>query len=138
VDHAERPRRGVHPSDESVRRACVPSRKNLGDVVRRRQQQCLQRLQFGQPLAGGDRYDRLLLPAPAVGIGDVGFGERDRRAVPAGIERVVSEHEIGRHHLRDAGDRGSMLVRASPDSRLSYLDGRLAVCRPRMVDGVAA
>src|SRR5881394_3033439 len=43
---------------------------------------------------------------------------------------VVTEHEIGRHHLRDAGDRSRVLVRAGLDSRLSYLDGGLAMHRP--------
>jgi hypothetical protein len=74
---------GIHPGDKPVRRAGIPSRQNRCDVVRRRQQQCLQRLPFGQLLAGGDGHDRLLLSAPAVGVGDVGVGERDRRAVLA-------------------------------------------------------
>jgi hypothetical protein len=43
---------------------------------------------------------------------------------------VVTEHEIGRHHLRDTGDRSRMLVRAGLNLRLSYPDGGLAICRP--------
>jgi hypothetical protein len=31
-----------------------------------------------------DGHDRLLLSPPAVGVGDIGVGERDRRAVLAG------------------------------------------------------
>ena len=90
-----------------------------------------QRLPLGQLLSGRDRHDRLLLPAPAVGVGDIGVGERDRRAVLAGPQRVVAEHQIGRHHLRDAGDCSRVLVRAGFDPRLSSLDERgLAVCRP--------
>ena len=119
VGHAQRPCGGIHPGNEPVRRAGVPSRQNRGDVVRRRQQQRLQRLPFGQLLSGGDGHDRLLLSAPAVGVGDIGVGERDRRAVLAEPQRVVTEHEIGRHHLRDAGDRSRVLVRAGLDPRLS-------------------
>jgi hypothetical protein len=120
-----------HPGNKPLRRAGVPSSQNRGDVVRRRQQQCLQRLPFGQLLSGGDRDDRLLLSAPAVGVGDIGVGERDRRTVLADLERVVTEHEIGRHHLRDAGDRSGVLVRAGLDLRLSRFDERrLAICRP--------
>jgi hypothetical protein len=52
-------------------------------------------------------------------------------AVLAEPERVITEHEIGRHHLRDAGNRSRMLVRADPDLGLSCLDERgLAICRP--------
>ncbi len=83
VGHAQRPCGGIHPGNKPVHRAGVPSRQNRGDVVRRRQQQRLQRLQFGQLLSGGDGHDRLLLSAPAVGVGDVGVGERDRRAILA-------------------------------------------------------
>src|SRR5262249_3153697 len=54
----------------------------------------------------------------------------DRRAVLAEPQRVVTEHEIGRHHLRYAGDRSRVLVRAGLDLRLSCLDGGLAMCRP--------
>src|SRR6266542_3898559 len=43
---------------------------------------------------------------------------------------MVTEHEIGRHHLRDAGDCSRVLVRAGLDLRLSYLDRGLAICRP--------
>jgi hypothetical protein len=85
VGHAQRPCGGIHPGNKPVRRAGVPSRQNRGDVVRRRQQEGLQRLAFGQLLSGGDRDDRLLLSAPAVGVGDIGVGERDRRAVLAGL-----------------------------------------------------
>jgi hypothetical protein len=116
--------------NEPVCRAGVPSRENRGDVVRRRQQQRLQRLPFGQLLSGGDGHDRLLLSAPAVGVGDIGVGQRDRRAVLAGRKRVVTEHEIGCHHLRDAGDWSRVLVRAGLDLRLSYSDSGLAICRP--------
>jgi hypothetical protein len=84
VGHAQRPCGGIHPGNKPVRRAGVPSRQNRGDVVRRRQQQRLQRLPFGQLLSGGDGHDRLLLSAPAVGVGDIGVGERDRRTVLAG------------------------------------------------------
>ena len=41
------------------------------------------RLPFGQLLSGGDGHDRLLLSAAAVGVGGIGVGERDRRAVLA-------------------------------------------------------
>ena len=70
------------------------------------------------------------LSAPPVGVGDIGVGERDRRAVLAGPYRVVTEHEIGRHHLRDAGDCSRVLVRAGLDLRLSFLDSGLAIRRP--------
>jgi hypothetical protein len=83
VGHAQRPCGGIHPGNKPVCRAGVPSRQNRGDVVRRRQQQCLQRLPFGQLLSGGDGHNRLLLSAPAVGVGDIGVRERDRRAVLA-------------------------------------------------------
>ena len=83
VCHAQRPCGGIHPGHEPACRAGVPLRQNGGDVVRRRQQQCLQRLPFGQLLSGGDGHDRLLPSAPAVGVGDIGGGERDRRAVVA-------------------------------------------------------
>jgi hypothetical protein len=131
VGHPQRPCGGVHPGDEPARRAGVPPCQNRGDVVRGRQQQRLQRLQFRQLLAGGDGNDRLVLSAPAVGVGDVGVGERDRRAVAPGPERVVAEHEVRRHHLRDARDRGRMLVRAGLDLRLTRFHERgLAVRRP--------
>jgi hypothetical protein len=74
----------IHPGDKPVGRAGVPSSQNRGDVVRRRQQQRLQCLPFGQLLSGGDGHDRLLPVAPAVGVGDIGVGERDRRAFLAG------------------------------------------------------
>ena len=119
VRHAERPSGGIHPCDEPAERAGVPARQNGGDVVRRRQQQRLQRLPLGQALAGGDRHDRLAPSAPAVRVGDVGVGERDRRAVLAGPKRMVAEHDVGRHHLRDAGDRRRVLVRAGLDLRLA-------------------
>jgi hypothetical protein len=46
-------------------------------------------------------------------------------------KRVVTEQEIRRHHLRDAGDCSRMVVRAGLDTRSSFLDERgLAVCRP--------
>ena len=129
--HAQRPRGGVHPGDEAIHRAGIPARQNRGDVVRRRQQQRLQRLPLGQLLARGDGHDRLPLSAATVGVGDIGVGERDRRAVLAEPQRVVTEHEIGRHHLRDAGDRSRVLVRAGLDLRLSRPDERgLAACRP--------
>ena len=86
VGHAERPCGRIHPGDKPVHRAVVPPRQNCGDVVRRRQQQCLQRLPFGQLLAGGDRHDRLPLSEPAVCVGDIGVGERDRRAGPRRAE----------------------------------------------------
>ena len=42
-----------------------------------------------------------------------------------------SRRRVGRHHLRDAGDRSRVLVRAGLDPRLSCSDERgLAVCRP--------
>jgi hypothetical protein len=85
VGHAQRLCGGIHPGNKPVRRAGVPSRQNGGDVVRRRQQQCLQCLQFGQLLSAGDGHDRLVLSAPAVGVCDIGIGERDRRAVLAGL-----------------------------------------------------
>jgi hypothetical protein len=44
----------------------------------------VQRLPFGQLLSGGDGHDRLPLSTSAVGVGDIGIGERDRRAVLAG------------------------------------------------------
>jgi hypothetical protein len=84
VGHAQRPCGGIHPGNKPLLRAGVPSRQNRGDVVRRRHQQCLQRLPFGQLFSGGDGHDRFLLPAPTVGVGDIGVGERDRRAVLAG------------------------------------------------------
>jgi len=130
VGHAERPRGGIHPGDKTLRRTGLPSRQNCGDVVRRRQEQRLQRLEFGQLLPGGDGHDRLLPAAAAVGVGDIGVGERDRRPLRAGPKRVVSEHEIGRHHLRDAGDRSRVLVRACLDLRLSQLDSGLAEFGP--------
>jgi hypothetical protein len=44
---------------------------------------------------------------------------------------VVTEHEIAGHHLRHAGDRGRVLVRAGLDLRSSCLDERsLAICWP--------
>ena len=44
---------------------------------------------------------------------------------------MVTEHEIGRHHLRDAGDCSGVLVRAGLDLRLSSPDERgLAIFRP--------
>jgi hypothetical protein len=43
---------------------------------------------------------------------------------------MITEHEIGSHHLRDAGDRSRVLVRAGLDLRLSDPDGGLAICRP--------
>jgi hypothetical protein len=43
---------------------------------------------------------------------------------------VVTEHEIGRHHLRNAGDWSRVLVRAGPDPRLSDPDCGLAIYRP--------
>ena len=43
---------------------------------------------------------------------------------------MIAEHEIGRHHLRDAGDWSGVLVRAGLDLRLSHLDGGLALRRP--------
>ena len=43
---------------------------------------------------------------------------------------MVTEDEIGGHHLRDAGDWSRVLVRAGLDLRLSYLDSGLAICRP--------
>jgi hypothetical protein len=44
---------------------------------------------------------------------------------------MVTKHEIGRHHLRDAGDRNRVLIRAGVDLRMSGLDEcGLAVCRP--------
>src|ERR671930_1522757 len=44
---------------------------------------------------------------------------------------MVTEHEIRRHHLRDAGDCSRVLVRPGLDLRLSCLDKRgLAMCRP--------
>jgi hypothetical protein len=67
----------------------------------------------------------------AVGVGDIGVGERDRRASLAGPERVVTEHEVGRHHLRHAGDCGRVLVRAGVDLRLACHEERgLAIFRP--------
>jgi signal transduction histidine kinase len=72
-----------------------------------------------------------VVSAPAVGVGDVGVGERDRRAVLAEQERVVTEQELGRHRLRDTGDCSRVLVRAGSNLRLSCLDERgLATCRP--------
>ena len=47
-----------------------------------------------------------------------------------GSQRMVAEHEIGGHHLRDARDRSRVLVRAGLDARLSYLDSCLTVRRP--------
>src|SRR5919204_443799 len=44
---------------------------------------------------------------------------------------MVTEHEIGRHHLCEAGDCSRVLVRAGLDLRLSCLHERgLARCRP--------
>jgi hypothetical protein len=83
VGHAQRPCRLVHPRNESLHGAGVPSRQDRGDVVRRRQQQRLQRLQFGQLLSCDDRHDGLVLSVPAVRVGDIGVGERDRRPVLA-------------------------------------------------------
>jgi hypothetical protein len=81
VGHTLRPCCRIHPGNKAVRRAGIPSRQNRGDVVRRRQQQCLQRPPFGQLLSGGDGHDRLLSSAPAVGVDDIGVGERDRRSL---------------------------------------------------------
>src|SRR5437588_699863 len=131
VGHTQRPCGGIHPGNKPVRRAGIPARQDRGDVVRRRDQHCLQRLQFGQLLAGGDRHNGLVVSCPAVGVGDIGVGERDRRTVLSDLERVVTEHQVGRHHLRDARDRSRVLVRAGLDLRLSYLDRGLAICRPR-------
>src|SRR6266571_1059831 len=44
VGHAERSCGGIHPGYNPVLRSGVPSRQDGGDVVRRRQQQCLQHL----------------------------------------------------------------------------------------------
>src|SRR5262249_34278916 len=99
----------------------------------------LERLPFAQLLSGGDGHDRLLPPAPTFGVDDIGVAERDRRAVLVGPQRVVTEHEIGRHHLRDAGDWSRVLVRAGSELRLSYLAGGLAICRRRRAGkGLAA
>ena len=46
---------------------------------------------------------------------------------------MVAEHEIGRHHLRDAGDRSRVLVRAGLTRGLSHLDSGLALFRPHRV-----
>ncbi len=81
--HAQRLRGGIHPGHKPILRAGVPSRQSRGDVVRRRQQQRLKRLPLGQLLSRGDGHDRLALSAPPVGVGDIGVGERDRRAVLA-------------------------------------------------------
>ena len=54
----------------------------------------------------------------------------DRRPVLAHSERVITKHEICRHHLRHAGDRSRMLVRPDVNPRLSDLDGGLTVFRP--------
>jgi len=83
VGHAQRPCGGIHPGNKPVHRTGVPSRQNRGDVVRRRQQQCLQRLPFGQLLSGGDGQNGLVPSGPSVGVGDIGVGERDRRTVLA-------------------------------------------------------
>jgi hypothetical protein len=79
------------PSDRAVafiratNRSVEPAshREDRGDVVRRRQQQRLQRLPLGQLLALGDGHDRLLLSGPAVRVVHVVTAERDRRAVLA-------------------------------------------------------
>jgi len=84
VSHAQRLCGGIHAGDKLILRAGVPSRQHRGDVVRRREQQRLQRLPLCQLLTGGDEHDRLVLPEPPARVGDIGVGERDRRAVLVG------------------------------------------------------
>jgi hypothetical protein len=110
--HAQRSRRGIHACNEPSDGSRIPAGEHDGDVVRRRQQQRLKRLQLRQPLARRNRNHRLRLPAPAVGIGNVCVAEHDRRAALADVERVIAQHEIRSHHLRDARDGDRMLVRA--------------------------
>src|SRR3954454_23996792 len=43
---------------------------------------------------------------------------------------MVTEHEIRRHHLRDAGDRSRMLVRPGVNPRVPDPNGGLTVFRP--------
>ena len=48
---------------------------------------------------------------------------------------MIAEHEIGRHHLREAGDRSGVLVRAGVDLRPSREDDRgLAMYRPHRAE----
>ena len=130
VCHPERAGGFVHPRDEPLLRAGVPAGQDCRDIVRRRQQERLERLPLGQLLAGGNGHDRLLLSAAPLGVRDDVLGERDRRAVLAGAQRMVTEDDIGRHHLGHAGNRSRVLIRPGQDRRPPDPNCRLAVFRP--------
>ncbi|HET7119859.1 MAG TPA: hypothetical protein VFI17_01265 [Solirubrobacterales bacterium] len=95
----------VHLGDEGFDAAGLVDRQQRGDVVGRGQQQRLQRVPLAQHLAGFHRDDGLVEFQPPVQVCDVAGTDRDREAVLARFQRVVPQHQIGGHHLGDAGDR---------------------------------
>lgn len=69
---------------------------------------------------------------------DIGGADFDLEAFLAGFQRVVSQHQVGGHHLGQAGDRHRRLASAGAEGAES-LDRhrRLALARPGEVEALA-
>jgi hypothetical protein len=126
----------VHLAKEDVDAACLVDGQHHGDVVGGGEHQRLQGLPLAQNLAGFHGHHRLIGVEPPVEVFDVSLGDLHREAFLAGLERVFSQHEIGGHHLGDAGDRhGGLGARAGDGAEPVDRHRRLPFARPREAGG---
>ena len=120
----------VHLGDEARFAARHLGGEHLGDVVAGGDQQRLEQLALGQLLAGLHRDDRLAL-GDVLGLGlRLGRGDGDREPVLCAAQRVALEGQVGGHHLRQAGDRGRLLLRARRRPAVAEHERRLSLLRP--------
>ena len=105
-------RGAVHLRDEGGDAAVDLTRDEHRDVVRGRQQDRHEGIPLSELLAGADIDNRLAIAAPRLGVRDIALTDAESPAAVSRVQRVVLEHEIGGHHLCQAGDRDRLLVRA--------------------------
>ena len=106
-EHAEPARGRVHARHEGGQRARVVDGQQRRDVVRRGQQQRLQRLPLADPLAGAHGKRRLREGRSPFLFGDVGGRDRHREPFCAERQRVLEQGQVGGHDLGDARDRNA-------------------------------
>ncbi len=135
--HAQAGCRRVHLCDEGRDAAGVPPGQEVGVVVRRVHEQAADDLALGQLLAQRDLCVGVVVDGVAVVVVDVGLGHGDRGAGIARSQRVVVQHDVGRHELGQARHRRRLLgCRRHADADGRDGDGSLARGRPRERDRV--
>ena len=130
VRHPQRVRGAVHLGDERGDAAADLVGDEHRDVVRGRQQDRHEGIPLGELLADADIDDRLTLAAPRPGVHDVSLTDHELRAAVRPVQWVVLEHEVGGHHLCQAGDRNRLLVRARRRPAVAEHVRRLPAPRP--------